>query len=62
MGGVVLGTYSLKTGDCRLGWVWGSSVPDQLVGGNVDLVGLVGDANWLVGLQGCADEPAREGG
>jgi len=39
----------------------GSSAPTQLVGGNVDLVGPVGDANGLAGLQGRADEPAGEG-
>lgn len=63
-GGFVLGTYSLKTSNCWLGCIGcrGSSAPAQLVGGNVDLVRLVGDADRLAGLQGGADEPAGEGG
>lgn len=61
--GVVPSTYSLKTGDCRLGWVGaGSSAPAQLVGSDVHLVWGVGDAHGLAGLQGRADEPAGEGG
>lgn len=36
-------------------------MPAQLVSGNVDLVRVVGDADGLAGLQGSADEPAREG-
>lgn len=45
------------------GWVdAASSAPTQLISSNVHLVWGVGDADRLAGLQGRANEPAREGG